>query len=79
LRHRKTATVALDFINQGKSYPKLLFAADPGALVSPVQAENLARELYDCRLVKLGSGVAQRRCELRYPEGPKSCGICAVI
>jgi haloalkane dehalogenase len=37
--------------------PKLLFAADPGALVSPALAEGLARELNDCRLVRLGSGV----------------------
>jgi haloalkane dehalogenase len=39
------------------TYPKLLFAADPGALVSPALAESLARELDDCRLVKLGAGV----------------------
>jgi haloalkane dehalogenase len=39
------------------TYPKLLFAADPGALVSPVLAESLVRELDDCRLVKLGSGA----------------------
>jgi haloalkane dehalogenase len=39
------------------TYPKLLFCTDPGALVSPALAESLARELDDCRLVKLGSGV----------------------
>jgi haloalkane dehalogenase len=39
------------------SYPKLLFAADPGALVSPALAEDLSRRLHDCRLVKLGRGV----------------------
>jgi haloalkane dehalogenase len=39
------------------TYPKLLFCANPGALVSPALAESLARELDDCRLVKLGSGV----------------------
>jgi pimeloyl-ACP methyl ester carboxylesterase len=39
------------------TYPKLLFAAEPGTLVSPALAESLARELHDCRLVKLGSGV----------------------
>jgi haloalkane dehalogenase len=39
------------------TYPKLLFAADPGALVSPAFAEDFARKLHDCRLVKLGSGV----------------------
>ena len=38
-------------------YPKLLFSADPGALVSSTLAEELARKLHDCRLVKLGPGV----------------------
>jgi haloalkane dehalogenase len=39
------------------TYPKLLFSTDPGALVSPALAEELAGKLKDCRLVKLGSGV----------------------
>jgi haloalkane dehalogenase len=39
------------------AYPKLLFAADPGALISPALAEDFARKLNDCRLVKLGDGV----------------------
>jgi haloalkane dehalogenase len=39
------------------TYPKLLFSADPGALVPPALAEELARKLTDCRLVKLGNGV----------------------
>ena len=39
------------------TYPKLLFAADPGALVSPALAEVFARKLKDCRLVRLGDGV----------------------
>jgi haloalkane dehalogenase len=39
------------------TYPKLLFAGDPGALVSPGFAEGFARSLHDCRLVKLGSGL----------------------
>jgi haloalkane dehalogenase len=39
------------------TYPKLLFSADPGARVSPAVAEELARKLNDCRLVKLGDGV----------------------
>jgi haloalkane dehalogenase len=39
------------------TYPKLLFSADPGALVSPAQAEEFARKLSDCRLVKLGDGI----------------------
>jgi len=39
------------------TYPKLLFAADPGALVPPALAGEFARELHDCRLVRLGAGV----------------------
>jgi haloalkane dehalogenase len=39
------------------TYPKLLFAGDPGALVSLAVAEDFARKLHDCRLVKLGSGL----------------------
>ena len=39
------------------TYPKLLFAADPGALVPPALAEDFARKLKDCRLLKLGDGV----------------------
>jgi haloalkane dehalogenase len=38
-------------------YPKLLFAADPGALVSPAVAEEFALRLHNCRLVKLGQGL----------------------
>jgi haloalkane dehalogenase len=38
-------------------YPKLLFAGDPGALVSPAFAESFAAGLYDCRLVQLGAGA----------------------
>jgi haloalkane dehalogenase len=51
------------------TYPKLLFAADPGALVSPALAESLARELHDCQLVKLGSGV-----HLLQEDHPESIG-----
>ncbi|HVV42299.1 MAG TPA: haloalkane dehalogenase [Nitrobacter sp.] len=39
------------------TYPKLLFAGDPGALVPTAVAEDFARRLPDCRLVKLGSGL----------------------
>ena len=39
------------------SYPKLLFSADPGAIVSPALAEEFAHKLRDCRLVKLGAGL----------------------
>ena len=37
-------------------YPKLLFSGDPGALISPAEAEAYANELVNCRLVKLGAG-----------------------
>jgi haloalkane dehalogenase len=39
------------------SYPKLLFAADPGALISPAFAERFAAGLKDCRLIHLGAGA----------------------
>jgi len=39
------------------AYPKLLFSADPGALVSPALAQEFAGKLKDCRLVKLGDGI----------------------
>jgi haloalkane dehalogenase len=39
------------------TYPKLLFAGDPGALVPPALAEEFARKLHNCRLVRLGAGV----------------------
>jgi len=39
------------------TYPKLLFAADPGAIVSPALAEEFAHKLHNCRLVKLGAGI----------------------
>ena len=38
-------------------YPKLLFCADPGALISPAAAEEFARRLCDCQLVNLGAGA----------------------
>jgi haloalkane dehalogenase len=37
-------------------YPKLLFAGDPGALVSPAFAERFAATLHNCKLVHLGAG-----------------------
>src|ERR1700689_1244892 len=39
------------------TYPKLLFAAEPGALVPLGFAEELAGKLKDCRLVNLGDGI----------------------
>jgi haloalkane dehalogenase len=38
-------------------YPKLLFAGDPGALVSPAFAARFAATLHDCSLVQLGAGA----------------------
>lgn len=37
-------------------YPKLLFVGDPGALVSPAFADDFARALSDCTIVRLASG-----------------------
>jgi haloalkane dehalogenase len=39
------------------SYPKLLFAGNPGALISPAFAESFAKGLKNCRLVQLSSGL----------------------
>ncbi len=39
------------------SYPKLLFAGNPGALVSPAFAARFAKGLKNCRLVQLSSGI----------------------
>lgn len=39
------------------AYPKLLFSADPGALIPPELAEELAGRLHDCRHVRLGAGL----------------------
>ena len=39
------------------SYPKLLFAGNPGGLVSPTFAESFAKGLKNCRVVQLGSGI----------------------
>jgi haloalkane dehalogenase len=39
------------------TYPKLLFSAEPGALVSPGFAGDLSRKLHNCRLVELGAGL----------------------
>lgn len=38
------------------SYPKLLFTAEPGALVSPLVAERFAKQLKHCKVVPLGEG-----------------------
>ena len=38
-------------------YSKVLFAGDPGALISPAFAERFAASLKNCRLVQLGAGA----------------------
>jgi haloalkane dehalogenase len=39
------------------SYPKLLFAGNPGALISPSVGEEFAKGLKNCRFVQLASGL----------------------
>jgi haloalkane dehalogenase len=39
------------------SYPKLLFVGNPGALISPGFAERFAKDLENCRVVQLASGL----------------------
>jgi haloalkane dehalogenase len=39
------------------TYPKLLFAGNPGALISPAFAESFAKGLKNCELVQLSSGI----------------------
>jgi haloalkane dehalogenase len=41
---------------RASTYPKVLFAGDPGALVSPAFAHSFAQSLRDCRVVLLGEG-----------------------
>lgn len=47
-------------------YPKLLFAAEPGATLTPAYAAELAASLQNCRLVKLGAGI--HNLQEDYPE-----------
>jgi haloalkane dehalogenase len=39
------------------SYPKLLFAGNPGALISPAFADSFVKEIKNCRIVQLSSGI----------------------
>ena len=39
------------------SYPKLLFAGNPGGLISPAFAESFGKGLKNCRVVQLSSGI----------------------
>ena len=40
----------------GTTYPKLLFVAEPGALVSPAFGSDLAAALKHCAVIHLGPG-----------------------
>jgi haloalkane dehalogenase len=42
---------------RASTYPKLLFSADPGALISPARAKAFAAELRNCRHIDLGPGA----------------------
>jgi len=42
---------------RASTYPKLLFSADPGALISPAVAKAFAAELRNCRHIDLGPGA----------------------
>jgi haloalkane dehalogenase len=42
---------------RASTYPKLLFYAEPGAIVSPEAAQALAAQLVNCRLVERGAGA----------------------
>jgi haloalkane dehalogenase len=52
------------------TYPKLLFAGNPGALISPKFAEGFAKGLKNCRLVQLGSGI-----HFLQEDHPKQIGV----
>ena len=39
------------------AYPKLLFAGNPGALVSPAFADSFASGLINCRVIHIGRGI----------------------
>lgn len=41
---------------KASAYPKLLFAGEPGAVVTPAFAETFAASLQHCALVRLGPG-----------------------
>ncbi|MBR1208701.1 MULTISPECIES: haloalkane dehalogenase [unclassified Bradyrhizobium] len=41
----------------GSTYPKLLFAGSPGALVSPAFAADFAARLQHCAVIQLGAGA----------------------
>lgn len=48
----ETAHAAL----RNADYPKLLFAGNPGALISPAEAKRFAGELKSCRFIQLETG-----------------------
>jgi haloalkane dehalogenase len=42
---------------QASAYPKLLFAGEPGAIISPAYARGFAAALVNCEFVQLASGL----------------------
>lgn len=51
------ATIEADHVAlRSATYPKLLFSAEPGALISPAVAKAFVAETTNCRLVHLGAG-----------------------
>src|SRR5262249_16820827 len=51
------------------SSPKLLFAGEPGALVSPTFAESFAQGLKNCQLTHIGPGIHHLQ-----EDNPKAIG-----
>jgi hypothetical protein len=54
------------------TYPKLLFAGDPGAPISPIVAKKFAKGLKNCRFVQLSSGLHYCRRIIRLSSAPTS-------
>lgn len=61
---------------RASDYPKILFAGDPGALVSPAFAETFARQIKNCRVVQLGAGAHYLQED--HPEAIAK-GVCELI
>jgi haloalkane dehalogenase len=61
---------------RASDYPKVLFAGDPGALVSPAFARTFARKLKNCRVVQLGAGAHYLQED--HPEAIAN-GVCELI
>ncbi len=61
---------------RASDYPKILFAGDPGALVSPAFAGTFARQLKNCRVIQLGAGAHYLQED--HPEAIAK-GVCELI